>query len=104
MRSLRSYCLWCLVQHTPTSKHQSDGVVGAVQVLNVLGQRLARGVAHPHQFPLLVAQLGETVVESDEEFVLVLSRRRIGGGHGYEPVAAIDDSGMLEQAIRKATS
>ena len=43
-------------------------------------------------------------IESDEEFVLVLSRRRIGGGHGYEPVAAIDDSGMVEQAIRKATS
>ncbi len=43
-------------------------------------------------------------IESDEEFVLVLSRRRIGGGHGYEPVAAIDDSAMVDQAIRKATS
>jgi hypothetical protein len=41
-------------------------------------------------------------VEADDEFVLVISRRRIGGGLGYEAVALIEDDGLLERAIRKA--
>ena len=43
-----------------------------------------------------------TEVERDDEFVLVVSRRRIGGGAGYEPVALVEDDSLLERAIRKA--
>ena len=40
----------------------------------------------------------------DEEFVLVLSRRVIGGGTGYEPVALVDDAAMVERAIRRSAA
>ena len=46
--------------------------------------------------------LGE--VDRNEEFVLVVSRRRVGGGAGYEAVALVEDEGLLERAIRKAAS
>jgi hypothetical protein len=42
-------------------------------------------------------------IDADEEFVLVLSRRRIGGGVGYEPIALVDDGKMVERAIRRAS-
>jgi len=41
-------------------------------------------------------------INGDEEFVLVLSRRTIGGGTGYEPVALVDDVKMVDRAIRRA--
>jgi hypothetical protein len=41
-------------------------------------------------------------INGDEEFVLVLSRRVIGGGTGYEPIALVDDSKMVDRAIRRA--
>ena len=37
----------------------------------------------------------------DEEFVLVLSRRVLGGGTGYEPVAKVEDSALVDRAIRR---
>ncbi|HET9356293.1 MAG TPA: hypothetical protein VFO42_09035 [Sphingomicrobium sp.] len=37
----------------------------------------------------------------DEEFVLVLSRRMIGGGSGYEPIALVEDSALIDRAIRR---
>ncbi len=37
----------------------------------------------------------------DEEFVLVLSRRVIGGRSGYEPVALIEDAALTDRAIRR---
>jgi hypothetical protein len=46
--------------------------------------------------------LGE--IDHDDEFVLVVSRRRIGGGTGYEPVALVDDEALLDRAIRRAAS
>ena len=39
-------------------------------------------------------------IGGDQEFVLVLSRRVIGGGAGYEPIALVDDSKMVDRAIR----
>ena len=41
-------------------------------------------------------------VVGDEEFVLVVSRRRVGGGAGYEPVAIVEDDKLLDRAIRSA--
>ncbi|WP_118857859.1 hypothetical protein [Sphingomonas mesophila] len=41
-------------------------------------------------------------VNGDEEFVLIVSRRTIGGGTGYEPVAVVDDAALTERAIRRA--
>ena len=41
-------------------------------------------------------------INGDEEFVLVLSRRIVGGGTGYEPIALVDDSKMVDRAIRRA--
>ena len=41
-------------------------------------------------------------INRDEEFVLVLSRRVIGGGTGYEPIALVDDSKLVDRAIRRA--
>ena len=41
-------------------------------------------------------------VDGNDEFVLVVSRRRIGGGAGYEAVALVEDDSLLERAIRKA--
>jgi hypothetical protein len=41
-------------------------------------------------------------INRDDEFVLVLSRRVIGGGTGYEPIAVVDDSKMVDRAIRRA--
>jgi hypothetical protein len=41
-------------------------------------------------------------IDADDEFVLVLSRRRIGGGVGYEPIALVDDDKMTERAIRRS--
>ncbi|QIK96764.1 hypothetical protein G7076_10245 [Sphingomonas sp. HDW15A] len=38
----------------------------------------------------------------DDEFVLVLSRRVIGGGTGYEPIALVEDSKIIDRAIRRA--
>lgn len=43
-----------------------------------------------------------TDVVGDEEFVLVVSRRRVGGGAGYEPVAIVGDDKLLDRAIRSA--
>ena len=42
------------------------------------------------------------LLSGQDEFVLVLSRRVIGGGEGYEPVALVEDSGMIDRAIRRA--
>ena len=39
---------------------------------------------------------------ADEEFALVLVRRRLGGGGGHEAVALVDDQAMVERAIRRA--
>lgn len=41
-------------------------------------------------------------INGDEEFVLVVSRRKIGGGIGYEPVALVNDEKLLDRAIRRA--
>lgn len=41
-------------------------------------------------------------IDANDEFVLVLSRRRIGGGVGYEPIALVDDEKMTERAIRRS--
>jgi len=44
--------------------------------------------------------LSLATVVSNEEFVLVLTRRAAAGG--YEPIAAIDDAAMLDRAIRRS--
>ncbi len=41
-------------------------------------------------------------LDGDEEFVLVVSRRRVGGGVGYEPVALVADEALVDRAIRRA--
>lgn len=41
-------------------------------------------------------------IDADEEFVLVLSRRRIGGGPGYEAVALVEDAALTDRAIRRS--
>jgi hypothetical protein len=43
-------------------------------------------------------------INGDEEFVLVLSRRVIGGGTGYEAIALVDDEKMTARAIRRAAA
>jgi len=40
-------------------------------------------------------------INGDEEFVLILSRRAIGGGTGYEAIALVDDSKLVDRAIRR---
>jgi hypothetical protein len=40
-------------------------------------------------------------INGDAEFVLVVSRRRVGGGVGYEPIALVEDDKLLERAIRR---
>lgn len=43
-----------------------------------------------------------SAINGDDEFVLVLARRVIGGGTGYEPIALVDDSKMVDRAIGRA--
>ena len=43
-------------------------------------------------------------INGDDEFVLVLSRRTVGGGTGYEPIALVDDAKMVDRAIRRAAN
>ncbi len=47
--------------------------------------------------PLALAE-----IDGDEEFVLIVSRRRVGGGIGYEAVALVDDTALLDRAILRA--
>ncbi|MEO8619354.1 MAG: hypothetical protein ABI412_08320, partial [Sphingomicrobium sp.] len=39
-------------------------------------------------------------IDADEEFVLVVSRRRVGGGVGYEAIGLVEDRKLLDRAIR----
>ena len=83
-----------------------EGRSGGLKAL-VAAERLAR---RPHPKPDTrgdearaelrrrdVLELGS--LAGEEEFVLVLSRRTIGGGSGYEPVAVVDDSALVDRAI-----
>ncbi len=39
-------------------------------------------------------------IDGNEEFVLVVSRRRVGGGIGYEAIGLVEDRKLLDRAIR----
>ena len=75
------------------------------------GRRRAQGPApgcpgrHPTPRPRarrFAPQAPLAAIASDEEFALVLTRRTADGSH--EPVAMIEDSGLVERAIRRAAA
>jgi hypothetical protein len=39
-------------------------------------------------------------INGDEEFVLIVSRRRVGGGIGYEAIGLVEDAKLVDRAIR----
>ncbi|MEP7315866.1 MAG: hypothetical protein ABI667_04140 [Sphingomicrobium sp.] len=104
--SALSYAERCQVQFGDFESfldRQDGGLKGMVAAERLARRPDKKPVNHANKARVALRQapaIALSAIDGDEEFILVVSRRRVGGGVGYEAIGLVEDQKLVDRAIR----